>query len=282
MPSTVSPLRYPGGKTQLYTYVKDILEYNAMQNYTYVEPFAGGAGLALKLLYNGIIPRIVINDFDPAVYAMWFSCLNYPDELIKRVRTVPLTVAEWDRQKKIYFLQENSSLLDLGFATLFLNRTNVSGIINGGILGGRNQTGSSKMDARFNRSTLEKKITKVYEYRHQISLHNLDAGDLIRLEEKQGKVFYNIDPPYVAKGVKLYRSFFSFMDHKTLSALVSQCYHPWIVTYDICDLTKTLYQDYRYSKIDVRYSANIKRNANEYIFFSDKLKLPNTIILGDL
>lgn len=281
MSTTVSPLRYPGGKTQLYTYVKDLLEYNSLRNYTYVEPFAGGAGLALKLLYNGIVPQIVINDLDPAIYAVWFSCLHHPDEFIERIKTVPITVAEWDKQKKIYSSQEEISLLDLGFSTLFLNRTNVSGIVGGGVLGGRKQAGSSKIDARFNRDTLVRKVTKIYEYRHQISLYHLDAKDLIRQENSHNRVFYNIDPPYVIKGSKLYRNYFSLEDHQSLSVLVSQCFHPWIVTYDVCELAKGLYQNYRYSRLDIRYSANIKRNANEYIFFSNKLRLPNTIMLSE-
>lgn len=279
MPATVTPLRYPGGKSQLYEYVKDIIDYNAMRRYTYVEPFAGGAGLALKLLYNGIVSRIVINDFDPAIYAVWHSCLNCPEELIDRIKTTPIDIKEWDRQRKIYYSTGEQSLLDLGFSTLFLNRTNVSGIISGGVIGGRRQAGTAKIDVRFNRETLSKKIEKIYSYRNQICLYNLDAGALIRELDKQRGVFYNIDPPYVEKGSQLYRNYFSNKDHVSLAALVSQCPHPWMVTYDVCPLVKTLYGEYRCSKLDVRYSANIKRSANEYVFFSNSLTLPQTVVL---
>ncbi len=279
MPATASPLRYPGGKTQLYSYVKDLLEYNAMKDYTYVEPFAGGAGLALKLLFTGVVPHIMINDLDPAIYAMWYSCLNYPKEMISRVNSVPLTIDEWDRQKEIHRDQRDRSILDLGFSTLFLNRTNISGIICGGVLGGREQTGSSKMDARFNRNTLAKKIVKIHAYKSYISLTNLDAGQLISLQNGQEKRFYNIDPPYVEKGAQLYRNSFSEEDHRSLAAVISRCSDPWIVTYDICDLVKDLYKDYKHSKLDIRYSANIKRSANEYIFFSNNINIPDTIKL---
>lgn len=280
MPATNTPLRYPGGKTQLYSYVKNILEYNSMQKYTYVEPFAGGAGLALKLLYNNVVPRIIINDFDPAIYAFWYSCLHSPNELKTLINSAQLTTEEWDNQKSIYRSQNGHSLLELGFATLFLNRTNISGIVTGGILGGKKQTGSSKMDARFNKKALCTKIDDVFAHRDAISLYNLDASDLI-LDRTilENNCFLNIDPPYVSKGAQLYRNHYNEHDHLKLSKIVAKCSHPWIVTYDICDLVKDAYCNCRTSKLDVRYCANIKRTANEYIFFSDNLLIPENIKL---
>lgn len=279
MPATVSPLRYPGGKTQLYSYVKELLIHNNMQTYTYVEPFAGGAGLALKLLFNGDVPRIIINDFDPAIYAMWYCCLNHPDELIALVKSAELSVKEWDVQKGIYDSPDTHSVLERGFSTLFLNRTNISGIVSGGVLGGRNQNGSCKMDVRFNKETLSKKIRRIYQHRGQILLCGCDASKFINDIKSQHSLFLNIDPPYVEKGAQLYRNYYETADHQLLSESILHCPHPWIVTYDVCDLVKTLYCNYRCSKLDVRYSANIKRNANEYIFFSNSLKLPDSISL---
>lgn len=279
MPATMSPLRYPGGKTQLYPYVKELLLYNNMQKYTYVEPFAGGAGLALKLLFNGDVPKIIINDFDPAIYAMWYCCLNLPDELISLVKCAELSIKEWDTQKGIYDSPSTHSILELGFSTLYLNRTNISGIVNGGVLGGRGQTGSCKMDVRFNKETLTKKIKRIFKHRNQILLYGCDASQFIDNIKSQPCLFFNIDPPYVEKGARLYRNHYEYAEHQYLSESIIRCHHPWIVTYDVCDLVKTLYGDYRYSKLEVRYSANIKRNANEYIFFSNNLNLPSTISL---
>lgn len=279
MPATVSPLRYPGGKTQLYSYVKELLIHNHMQTYTYVEPFAGGAGLALKLLFNADVPRIIINDFDPAIYAMWYCCLNLPDELIALVKNAELSIKEWDVQKGIYDSPDTHSTLELGFSTLFLNRTNISGIVSGGVLGGRDQSGTWKMDVRFNKETLSRKIQEIYQHRNQILLYNFDASTFIDEITGQPSMFLNIDPPYVEKGAQLYRNYYETTDHQHLYEAISQSPHPWIVTYDVCDLVKTLYRDYRCSKLDVRYSANIKRNANEYIFFSNNLDLPNSISL---
>lgn len=281
MPATESVLRYPGGKSQLYATVKALIEYNSLSNHTYVEPFAGGAGLALKLLYNNVVPKIVINDFDYAIYAVWYACLNEPNELKRLIRTTPLTVNEWDRQKMIYSTPSEHSLLDLGFATLYLNRTNTSGIIEGGILGKRDQSGTYKMAARFNRDTLCKKVSCIASHKDRILLLNLDAKNLVSDLSNiiNGQAFLNIDPPYVKKGAALYHNFFHEKDHRELSHIISLCSCPWIVTYDVCDLVRELYEKYRCSKIDVHYSANIKRNANEYMFFSDNLRLSPDIVL---
>lgn len=281
MPATESILRYPGGKSQLFATVKTLIELNAFGDCTYVEPFAGGAGLALKLLYNNVVPRIVINDFDPAIYAVWHACLCQPDELAELIRTTPFTIDEWDRQKAIYSAPSGHSTLELGFATLYLNRTNRSGIIEGSVLGKRDQSGNYKMSARFNQDTLCTKVSRIASHRDKIVLLNLDAKDLlVNLDNVIGdRVFLNIDPPYVTKGAELYRNFFQKEDHSTLSRTISLCANPWIVTYDVCNLVRELYREYRCSKINVRYSANVKRNANEYMFFSDDIRIPPEIVL---
>lgn len=282
MPATESILRYPGGKSQLYAVVKSLIEFNSLNNRTYIEPFAGGAGLALKLLFNNVVPNIVINDFDPAIYAAWYSCLNEPNELKRLIRTTPLTINEWDRQKAIYSTPNEHSVLELGFATLYLNRTNKSGIIEGGVLGKRDQSGPYKMSARFNRDTLCKKVSRIASHKDSIFLYNLDAKKLISDLSSiiGGHAFLNIDPPYVKKGSVLYHNFFCKNDHQELSHIISLCSCPWIVTYDMCDFVRELYKGYRCCKIDIHYSANINRNTNEYMFFSNDLRLaPDTVLL---
>lgn len=280
MPFTPSPLRYPGGKTKLYSYVRSLIELNDLLGETYIEPFAGGCGLALKLLQNNDVKRIVINDLDPAIYSFWHCLLNENEKMCTFVNTVPLTIDEWDKQHDTYINRQSHTQLELAQATLFLNRTNVSGVLTGGVIGKRDQTGTYKMDARFNRDDLTKKIKKISALSDRIDLYNLDAISFLQNELRHYyKAFINFDPPYVVKGGQLYKNSFTKKDHQDLHDQISHCNRKWIVTYDMCELVKELYSDFRGSTIDIYYSANGAKKAKEFIFFSNNLELPQNTIL---
>lgn len=247
---------------------------------TYIEPFAGGSGLALKLLLNNDVKRIVINDLDPAIYAFWYCVLNKSEQMCDFVATVPLTVSEWDKQHDIYVNQQNYTQLELAQATLFLNRTNVSGVITGGVIGKRDQTGKYKIDARFNRKDLIRKIREISAVSDKIDLYNLDAITFLQTRLRHYyKVFINFDPPYVVKGGQLYKNAFTEEDHRKLRNQIVQCKRKWIVTYDMCELVADLYSNFRGSTLDIYYSANGAKKAKEYIFFSNSLILPEDITL---
>ncbi len=282
MPTTPSPLRYPGGKTKLYKYVKEILDLNNLHG-TYIEPFAGGAGLAIKLLLNKDVKRIVINDSDLAIYSFWQCVLYHTDELCEFIETVPITHDEWIQQRAVYLNQSQHDEIEIGKAAFFLNRTNVSGILKGGIIGGKNQKGAFPMYARFNRAELIKKINMIAACAGQIDVYNLDALDFLspQIMRHYYKVFINFDPPYVEKGGQLYMNSFTKEDHRKLRDAIEKCSRKWIVTYDVCELTASLYKSFRGSFIDIVYSANTTRKSKEYIFFSDNLVIPsNTILLN--
>ncbi len=279
MPTTQSPLRYPGGKSQFYSYVKEILAHNNLLGQTYMEPFAGGSGLALKLLLNGDVKRIIINDFDPAIYLFWYSILNFTDDFCSLIYSTPISPQEWSKQREVYLAQNTNDVLKLGFATFYLNRTNVSGVIKGGLIGGINQDGNFKMDARFNKVNLINQIRKISSFKDSIILLNYDAKELLQpnILRKFYKVFINFDPPYVRKGAQLYKNSFCEKDHRDLANLISQCGRKWIVTYDICPLITELYKNYRCSYLDVTYSIQNTKKSKEYIFFSDNIDLPARI-----
>ncbi len=270
-----SPLRYPGGKAKLYSVVKELMKKNNLIGGTYVEPFAGGAGLALKLLINNDVKRIIINDLDKAIYSIWYSILNLTQEFCRLIEKTEVTVEEWKKQKKIYLAGPNDNVLQYGFSAFFLNRTNVSGVIKGGMIGGTTQAGNYKIDARFNKEDLIKRIQLISKYKDSIILYNLDANQLINGDylKYYHKVFINFDPPYVKKGLQLYKNSFSEQDHKNLSYNISKCKKKWIVTYDICPLVKELYSDFPKGIIDINYSVNTPRKAQEYIFYSKNLIL---------
>ena len=283
MPNTDSPLRYPGGKTKFYSYVRALLECNDLLGETYIEPFAGGAGLALKLLLNDYVSRIVINDLDPAIYSFWFSVLNSTEEFCNLVLNANLTTEEWTRQRETYLKFDTSHPVELGFATFFLNRTNVSGVVKGGVIGGQDQAGKYKLDARFNKENLVAKIHAIAARKAQIVLLNQDAKELLQPKQLRRfyKTFINLDPPYVKKGAQLYKNAFTEKDHRELCELIKNCKRKWIVTYDICPLVADLYSSYRRSYLDVTYSIQNSKKAKEYIFFSDNLILPDSISIDN-
>ena len=209
MAHATSPLRYPGGKSCLFPLVSTILKANRLERKHYGEPFAGGCGLALSLLYEGHVSDIHINDVDPSIWAVWYSVLNHTDELTYMIAKTPITVDEWRQQREIHLAQNVNAPLALGFSTFFLNRTNRSGIIKAaGVIGGLKQTGPYKIDCRFNRDDLIRRVRRVAKYRSRIHLHRRDALAFIKdaCDRLPATTFFCIDPPYFNKGSSLYTS----------------------------------------------------------------------------
>ena len=277
----VSPLRYPGGKVKLYSYVKDILtENDLIGSATYVEPFAGGAGLAIKLLLNNDVKKIILNDLDPAIYCFWIAVLNHTDEFCHLIDNANITVDEWARQKAIYKRADTSDLLGFAFSVFFLNRTNVSGVLNAGIIGGLNQSGAYKIDARFNKERLKELIYKIAQSQNKITILNMDANTLISssILSKSRKTLIFFDPPYVNKGARLYQNFFNENDHIVLSKSISRCKKKWITTYDTSELIENLYSGYQKGKICLNYSVQKKKREQELVFFSHNLKVPTKFL----
>jgi len=282
MPHTKSPLRYPGGKTQLWKFVKSTIELNRINEPIYCEPFAGGSGVTIELLLGNHAKEVIINDFDPAIYSFWNMSINYSKDFIDLIRQTPVTLDEWHNQKRIYLEHGNNPESLLGaFSTFFLNRTNVSGIISGGPIGGQSQSGKYKIDCRFNKETSINKIIRIAENKNRIHLYNEDAADLVDLLKKQyskEKLFTFFDPPYFVQGQSLYLSFYKENQHEIMrNKILGMDDFFWILTYDkapqISELYSCVENTFQYS---LHYSANRKRLANEFMFASSKTKLHST------
>ena len=270
-----SPLRYPGGKTKIAPLVNAIMENTKIKNGVYIEPFAGGAGVALTLLLRNNVSHIVINDMDTTIYAFWYSVLNYNEEFIQLIKDTPITIEEWYNQKKIFLNNNVKNILELGFATFFLNRTNRSGILKAGPIGGYNQTGKYSIDVRFNKEDLITRIKRIGEYRDKISLFNLEIKEFINsvLPEYESNAFVYFDPPYYKKGHELYINFFKPEDHQVLAELIKQIKIDWMVTYDNTEEVKTIYKDREQKIYDLNYSLANKGKNSEIIVLSRDLWL---------
>lgn len=268
MAKSLSPLRYPGGKSKIYDKVKTVIQSNALDSRTYIEPFAGGFGIGISLLYNNVVKTAVLNDFDPHIYHFWFAVLNHSDELIEKIENTPITMEEREKQRAIY--QDGSSdMLNDGFATLFLNRVNFSGVINGGPIGGLSQNGTYKLDCRFNKKEIIKKIETITLLRNRITLYNCDASELIinELCDTKNIAFFNIDPPYVVKGSRLYTNYFKEADHRNLAAVIAEQLRdtPWIITYDDSELIRDIYKQYFITEYDIQHNAGGTVHGKELV-----------------
>ena len=274
--SFYTPLRYPGSKRRLFPFVARILEENKLWNVQYVEPFAGGGSIALALLYEEYAATIHINDLSRPVFAFWCAVLNETDELCQRIEQTEVTMDEWYRQRAIYEKSETVDLSSLGFAAFFLNRTNRSGIIGGGVIGGKEQSGKWKLDCRFNKGELIRRIRRISRYRNRIKLYQQDARDFTNnvVAKLKGSVLSFYDPPYIEKGKALYLDLYGLDDHRELAACVRQLGQPWIVTYDYdAAVRNALYVDSRCLAFELTYSAQGRHLGREAMFLSDGLQL---------
>lgn len=271
-----SPLRYPGGKSKLTAYVLETMKLNGLEGAAYVEPFAGGCAIAWYLLLNGHSKKVYINDLDPAIHAFWYSVLYKTDELCELIYSTEVTIDEWYYQREVY-RQKTSDYLKLGFATFFLNRTNRSGIIKAGVIGGLDQSGNYKLDCRFNKTVLIEQIRAIAARRDDIRLTNLDATQFIEehIPDIEGPAFINIDPPYYVKGKGLYQNFFEHDDHYRLFESIKRITHPWIVTYDNTPEICGIYAEYSPESFHLTYTAQTKCKGLEIIVHSPVLLKAN-------
>ncbi len=270
-----SPFRYPGGKTRLAGFLYKAIGKNFFENekIILVEPYAGGAGASLKLLFSGKVDRIIINDLDKGIFAFWKIAVSDTDFLINKIKKVNINIEEWKKQKEIYN-NPSSSIKDLAFATLFLNRTNRSGIIEGGPIGGMEQAGFWNVQARFTKQTIISRLEKIKEFKNKISVRNLDGITLLRQLEKnkcKNRYFIFLDPPYYQKGKSLYLNHYVDKDHKKLLKLLEQSSLKWVMTYDDVSYIQNLYNKFKKNKFTINHSAFEARQGKEILIFSDNV-----------
>lgn len=274
-----SPLRYPGGKNKLAKFIAQVCVDNNISGH-YVEPYAGGASVALHLLIEGKVKKITINDYDRSIYAFWHSVLNKTDQLCNLIQNTKVNMKTWKKMKEVQKNKKNADLLELGFSTFFLNRTNRSGIINAGVIGGFDQKGEYKMDCRFNKEDLIRRIRLIAKHKKNIKLYKKDALKLIEKIKKDSNnkntIFY-FDPPYYLKGPGLYKNSYNDDDHKEVAREIEKIATiRWIVSYDNTSRIKELYQFAKNSfEFDLTHTAFVSRKGKEIIFLDPSFKKVN-------
>lgn len=268
---TVTPLRYPGSKNKIRGYLQHLVEVNGTK--TYIEPYVGGGSVAMWLLLDGVVDKVVINDFDRSVYAFWHSVFFNTDVLVDKIRRTSITIDEWHKQRRI--LNEGTeNLVDLGIAMLFCNRTNRSGILTAGVIGGLEQKGTYKLDCRFNKERLIKMIEELSLYKGRVEVHNKDAVELLtsgKYDLKDALIF--LDPPYFDKGRRLYVKSYTTKCHDGLAKVLKGSLQSakWVLTYDNVPDISRLYEGVDSLEFCLHYSANKRVVGTEIMYFSNNL-----------
>lgn len=272
-----TPLRYPGGKQRLSPFISEIILENNILNGLYVEPYAGGAGVAIELLLSKQVSQIHLNDSDFGIYAFWHSVINRTEEFCRMIASASMTVDEWRKRKAIVKKCDKRKILELGFSVFYLNRCNRSGVLSAGVIGGLDQTGNYKMDARFSRNDLIRRIEAIATFKKKIFITNFDAEYYIQnyIPNLPKNTLIYLDPPYYEKGSELYLNAYKKTDHARLSKVIQkEIKHKWVLSYDGVPDIVNLYDKRRYFIYDLQYTAAKVYKGKEVFVFSDKLKLP--------
>ena len=260
---------------------------NNLSGCSYFEPFAGGAGAALGLLREDVVSEVHLNDMDHRITAFWNAVLGEPERFVETIRVVPVSIEEWKRQKRIYLKAEASEAFDLGFSVFYLNRCNRSGVLFGSApVGGYEQTGKWRIDARFYRESLAERVIAIAKKREQIHVTNMDAirflvKHLPRAKERK-RVFAYLDPPYWSNGNRLYMNFYKNPDHKTLSRYIRrQKTLNWVMSYDDANFIRDLYKTCVTFHHSLQYSLQRKQKAQELLIAPSHVRLPDSVVSID-
>ncbi|EDT7459222.1 DNA adenine methylase [Salmonella enterica subsp. enterica] len=281
-----TPLRYPGGKGKLSYFLKDVIEQNSLNDGAYAEPYAGGAGVALELLLEEYVRKIYINDADFAVYSFWSSVINDTDNLCRLISNAKINMDEWRFHRYVISNPTEFTKLEIGFSAFFLNRTNRSGILKAGVIGGKDQNGKWRMDVRFNRDDLISRIENIANYNQRIVVTNLDALEFLEAlnfldsvdKADKNKTLLYLDPPYYIKGQGLYRNFYEHDDHVLVMEKLRDINFPkWLVSYDNAKEIKDIYSDFPQVEYSLQYTAQQKKSGEEVMIFSPEVVIPDTL-----
>jgi DNA adenine methylase len=277
-----SPLRYPGGKAPFAPFIAEVMAQNGILGGHYVEPYAGGAGVALHLLFHGHASHIHINDADPAVAAFWISVTQHSNALLHLLETTPVNIEQWFRWRSVLREETDASIIERGFATLFMNRTNRSGILKAGVIGGKNQDGTYKLDARFKKDIVSARIREIAKRAENISVYCEDSLQLLNRSDEflPRKSLIYLDPPYYVKGKGLYRNFYEHDDHEAIAKTIQKrgFKFPWVVSYDNAEEICAMYELSKSLSYGLNYTAQRRYVGNEVMFFSKKIIVPDLAI----
>lgn len=265
----LNPLRYPGSKSAFIDDFSELVRSNNLSGLEIVEPYAGSASISLGLLFKGLVSSATLVERDPLVYSFWYCVFNRTTELVQAIKDLDVSLDTWHKLTKYRDLDgvDGEDVLALGVAGLFFNRTNFSGVLHAGPIGGQSQGSAYAVDCRFNKADLIKRIETVSSLADRISVHFGDAIQTLEKangEDNENRFFY-VDPPYYKQGRKLYRYHYSLSQHKDLANALSQANFRWILSYDNHPVIEHFYSDFIQISTGFRYSSRKPKQEHELV-----------------
>lgn len=272
-----NPLRYPGAKSKLFDYVKKLLEVEGLTGCTFYEPFAGSASLSWMLLEENVVDNVVINEKDPLLYHFWKAVFENTEGLIQKIEQTEISIDTWKECAKYKVLSNliGKTSVEIGYAGLFLNRTNFSGILKANPIGGIEQKSDYKIDCRFNKTKVIEAIQSIAGFANRVTVSNEDAVEFMRraLKYKRNrKTFVYIDPPYYKEGPGLYRYFFTEKQHQELAKFIKTKGFPWLLSYDDVNEIRKLYNRRTCVNLYLDYSVKTSKKGKEILI--SNLEIP--------
>lgn len=270
-----SPLRYPGSKQKLAPKIANLLINNSIKPDVFIEAFSGGASISIYLLQLNLVNNIALIEKDPLLASFWKTVFYDSEWLIKQINKIDVTIENWQKFKKY----KPRTIRNKALKCLFLNRTNFSGILKAGPIGGKNQESKYKIDCRFNKKRLIETIEKLSLFRNKVLfIEEGDYSDILnkKLLTLSSNSFIYFDPPYVKKADQLYNYFFKMNDHIKLKDYIYSLSNKWLLTYDYDLFIIDLYSDKKYNQcvFDMTYTVSSNKNRKSFKeFISSNLEL---------
>jgi DNA adenine methylase len=272
--SQLSPFRYPGGKAKLSQFLAVFISANNMKGCKLVEPFCGGAGGTLPLLQAGIINQLVLNDANPFIAEFWEAALRNTKTLNKLIENTNVDLNTWHKYRAIFNGEVDADPIEKAMSVFFLNRTNRSGILHAGPIGGQAQNSDYLIDCRFNKQNLISRIEVLAKLKKNIVVKNEDASSLV-FKLKEDNCFVYADPPYVKEGKNIYKNYcFDKTQHNTFANVMKKQESPWLISYDDNPLVHQLYSKRGINVIELSYVMNRSRVGRELLIASSNLQMP--------
>lgn len=266
----ISPLRYPGSKASLTDYIASVIEANLLSGCTIIEPYAGSATVSLEMLSRGFVQHAILIERDPLLYGFWYSVFNDVDNLVNDIFEIDVSLNTWiDFQKYRNTTNlDDYLLLELGVAGLFFNRTNFSGILGAGPIGGANQDSKYKINCRFKKEKIIQQIRTISLLKDKVEVVFGDALTYLKTQEHEignSFSFLYIDPPYYNQGKKLYRYWYEDSNHKELADYLGRLETPWLVSYDDHPKIREYYEESAMQELFIDYTARVSRQGEELL-----------------